>query len=110
MGGKIVIAAYRAKPGNLQALLDIIKLKRRFMLAAGYYTSREPIMMNSSADNNLIIEVFEWAGMKAIEEAHANPEVHKIWDKMYEICEEVGSTLRSFPEAGVTFPLFEPQN
>ena len=110
MGGKIVIAAYRARSGQRQSLLDIIKLKRKFMLSAGYYTAREHIIMKSSKDGDLIMEVLEWTSQNAIDEAHANPEVLKIWNKMDEICTEVGSTLDSFPEASSPFPGFDPLN
>ena len=108
MSGKIVIAAYRAKPENKKQLVEIIKTKREFMLKEGYYSHRTPISMTSLVDPDLVIEVFEWTSSDAISKAHSDSRVLEIWKKMDEICYEIGSRPDSFLEANQSFPNFEP--
>ncbi|MBK6504587.1 MAG: hypothetical protein IPG02_02710 [Ignavibacteria bacterium] len=108
MSGRIVIAAYRAKPEKINDLLQILRAKRKFMLEAGYYSPRAPITMSSMKDPELVIEVFEWTSLEAISIAHEDSKVLEIWSKMDEICYEIGSRLNSFPEAMQSFPNFEP--
>lgn len=110
MSGKIVIAAYRAKPERKEELLEIMKKKRAFMLKEGYYSTRAPIVMASSIDPDLVIEVIEWTSEDAISKAHSDSRVMEIWKEMDEICYEIGSKPESFPEAGHSFPNFEPLN
>ncbi len=108
MNGKIVIAAYRAKPERKEELIEIMRTKREFMLNEGFYSPRDPIAMTSSIDPDLVIEVFEWTNNEAISKAHSDSRVLEIWKKMDEICYEIGSRPDSFPEAGNSFPNFEP--
>lgn len=108
MSGRIVIAAYRAKPEKMNELLEVLKAKRKFMLEAGYYSPRAPITMASMKDPDLVIEVFEWTSLEAISSAHEDRRVLEIWGKMDEICYEIGSRLDTFPEAVQSFPNFKP--
>lgn len=108
MEHKIVIAAYRSKPGMESRLAGHIAEKRKFMTEAGYYTSRPAIVMRSEKDESLIIEIIEWESLEAIERAHKDDRVHSIWAGFDELCKEVGCRLDSFPEAGISFPHFAP--
>lgn len=108
MAGKVVFAAFRAQPGKMNELLEIISQKRTFMKGKGYYSNKHAFVLTAEKDPQLVIEVFEWAGLDEIDSAHNDPEVHEIWNRMYEICTEVGSKPCTFPGADESFPLFDP--
>ncbi|ELR71280.1 hypothetical protein C900_02895 [Fulvivirga imtechensis AK7] len=83
--GKIVVVAYRAKEGKEQALKEVIKDHIPVLAKEDLITDREPIVMQA-ADGS-VIEVFEWKSAEAIEQAHGNPAVQKLWERFYEVCE-----------------------
>lgn len=107
MSEKVVMAAYRARHGRFEELCSIVKEKRDFMVGAGYYTERAPYLLVSEEDPDLLIEIFEWKSLEAIDNAHKDPSVHEIWGRMDGICSEVGSRPETFPGASVSFPLYD---
>ena len=56
------------------------------------------------ARDGTIVEVFEWASREAIESAHSNPEVLKMWDEFFKICDFV--PIADVEEAGEMFSEF----
>jgi hypothetical protein len=57
------------------------------------------------AADGTVVEVFEWeAG--AMERAHSNAEVGKLWQRYAEVCEYV--PLNTLPEAAQLFADFAP--
>ncbi len=102
--GRIVIAAYKPKPGKAEALKQLAKTHLPRLRKEGLVTDREVIMMENP--DGTIVEVFEWLSEAAIELAHSNPEVLKMWAEYAEVCDYV--PLNTLPEAENMFALFAP--
>lgn len=102
--GRIVIASYRPKPGRDSDLLALVKEHLPALRGEGLATDRAPIV--GRAADGTVVEVFEWASQEAIDRAHTNPAVLKMWDRNGEVCDYV--KLGDLKEAGELFPGFEP--
>jgi quinol monooxygenase YgiN len=102
--GKLVIVAYRPRPGKEARLLELTKEHYPILLQQGLVTDRRPYAMR--ADDGTIIEVFEWKSQAAIDAAHTNPEVLKMWERYSEACEYV--PLVTVKECSDMFAGFEP--
>jgi hypothetical protein len=104
--GRIVIVCYKPKSGKEKELeglskTDIDRLKKENLV-----TNRQPIIMKSQ--DGCIIEVFEWKSKEAIEQAHSNTEVQKMWGEYAEVCDyEKPINIEEF---GHLFSEFEPLN
>jgi hypothetical protein len=83
----IVIVAYRPRPGKEALLLELTKVHVPILRGQGLATDR-PVQAMRAADGT-IIEVFEWKSPAAIDAAHTNPEVLKLWARYAEACEYV---------------------
>ena len=78
--GKVVIAIYRPKEGKEKELLELVTEEHMQVLRSqDLVTGRKPVVMRAS--DGAIIEIFEWESAEAIEQAHTNPEVAKLWEK-----------------------------
>jgi len=101
--GDMVIAAYRPKPGQAEALLaltrDHVPRLRRLGLA-----SERPCLAMKAKDGT-IVEVFEWND-GAIAKAHEHPDVLAMWDDYAKVCDYV--RLVDLAEAAEMFAGFEP--
>lgn len=102
--GRIVIVAYRPRDGMQEELLDAIRDHLPILRSEGLATDREPTVVR--ADDGTYLEIFEWASADAIEAAHSNPVVQKLWARFGEACEY--RTLASLSEAQDMFAEFEP--
>jgi quinol monooxygenase YgiN len=102
--GIMVIAAYRPRPGKEARLLELTKEHYPILRQQGLVTDRRPYAMR--ADDATIIEVFEWSSQAAIDAAHTNPEVLKMWERYAEACEYV--PLATIKECSDMFAMFEP--
>jgi len=102
--GHFVIARYKPFPGQEAALLSLVREHIPILKKEALVTNRIPYVMRAS--DGSLIEVFEWKSEKAIEQAHSNPRVLKMWEDFGAVCEfKPFSTL---PEAKEMFPGFEP--
>jgi hypothetical protein len=101
---RIVIACYRPKPGKKEALDRLILDHVATLRAEGLVTERTPITM--SAQDGTVVEVFEWASSEAIEKAHVNPAVLRMWEQYAEVCDYI--PVGQVPEAGQMFSEFAP--
>lgn len=101
---RIVIAAYRPKPGKEEILFAEVRDHHHLLRSEGLATDRHPIVMR--AKDGTILEVFEWASPAAIEEAHSNPRVQAMWGRFAKVCDYV--PLNSLAEAADMFAEFEP--
>lgn len=81
--GRIVIVAYKPKDNKDEALKLFLKNHVPILRKENLVTDRAPIIMKSS--NGTYIEVFEWKSAEAIEEAHTNAAVLKMWNE-FEAC------------------------
>ena len=58
------------------------------------------------ARDGTIIEVSEWKSREAIDAAHRNPNVLKMWEKFFAICDCI--PLKNLAETEEMFAGFEP--
>ena len=101
--GHVSIVCYRPKPGKEAQLLELTRQHIPILRAQGLVTDREPYLMRA-ADGTLV-EVFEWKSADAIEAAHANPEVGKLWQRYADLCDYV--KLGDLAETRELFANFE---
>ena len=85
--GVVVIVAYRPKPGKETLLLELTKQHVPILRGQELATDR-PVQAMRAADGT-IIEVFEWQSQAAIDAAHTNPVVLKMWERYAEACEYI---------------------
>ncbi|MEO8446535.1 MAG: hypothetical protein ABI528_03525 [bacterium] len=104
--GIFVITCFKPKPGKDALLLEAVTEHMPVLRKAGLVTERECYAMKGK--DGSIIEVFEWKSQEAINEAHKNESVLKLWKKFEESSDYVpyGTT----EEAKQVFPGFEPIN
>ena len=101
---RIVIACYRPKSGQQEALRALIRDHVSTLHALGLVTDRAPVTMEAA--DGTIVEVFEWASADAIEAAHNHPTVLKMWEAYGAVCDYV--PVAQVPEASEMFPNFTP--
>ena len=101
--GRMVIVAYRAKPGCRDRLLGLLEDHVPFLRRHGLATEREPLLMEARRD--VFVEVFEWRD-GGIERAHEDPDVQRLWDRYAQVCDYV--PLKELPEAAEMFAEFNP--
>ena len=101
---RIVMVGYKPLPGKESALKELMKTHVARLRKEGLVSDREPILMVSASGT--FIEVFGWKSKAAIESAHQNPEVQKMWSEYAEVCEYV--PVGSVDEAGNLFSEFTP--
>ena len=104
---EIVFALYLPKPGRADDLLAIVKEHVPALRKLGLVTGRVPIVARSRKDGT-IIEAFEWASAEAIERAHRDPVVQKLWARFAECADY--PAFGQLAEAGEVFAGFEPVN
>jgi mevalonate pyrophosphate decarboxylase len=104
--GLITIACYRPKPGKAEGLKELMKTHLLRLRAEGLVTGRESIIMEAA--DGTIVEVFEWLSHQAIQNAHTNPAVLKMWGEYGEVCDYVN--LNSIAESADMFAGFKPVN
>jgi quinol monooxygenase YgiN len=102
VSGVCVIVAYRPKPGQENALLELVRNRVPTLRKEGLVTDRVPIIMR--ARNGTIIEVSEWKSREAIDAAHKNPNVLAVWEKFFAVCDCV--PLNTLAEADEMFAGF----
>jgi hypothetical protein len=103
LGETLVIVAYKPKPGKEADLLQLTREHVPLLRAEGLATDH-PVTACQARDGT-IVEVFEWAE-GAIERAHTNPAVMKLWERYAAACDIV--PLSSLPEASNMFASFTP--
>jgi hypothetical protein len=104
--GKAVIVCYKPRPGKEAALKELMKTHLPRLKEQGLVRYKESYIMEAA--DGTIIEVFEWLSDDAIQKAHINPEVQKMWSEYAEVCDYV--PIGSLSEAGHLFSGFTPLN
>ena len=100
---RIVVVAYRPKPGKSQAL-DVVVAKHLRVLAAEQLVTDRPAWVMRAKDGT-VVEVFEWRSAEAIEQAHTNAAVAALWAEFAAVCDYV--PLAGLAEAQQMFAEFE---
>lgn len=98
-----VIACFKPKPGKEALLMEAVEEHLPVLRKENLVTGKENYVMK--AKDGSIIEVFEWKSAKAIEDAHNNEQVLKLWKKFEESCEYIPYGI--IPESQQMFPEFE---
>lgn len=105
-GPIISIACFRPRPRKAKELLKVVKDHLPVLRKQKLVTARKAIQ--ARAKDGSIIEIFEWKSQKAIDDAHRDPEVLKLWAR-YAACSE-WIKIGDIAEADRMFPGFEPVN
>jgi len=102
--GRIVIVGYKPKPGQQEALRELAREHVAILRSQELVTDRDSITMEAA--DGTIIEVFEWKSKEAIEAAHTNPVVLKMWERYALACDYI--PVAQVPEAAQMFSEFTP--
>jgi hypothetical protein len=84
---QITLVCYRPKDGKTEVLLELVKEHVPILLTENLVTGRKPIIMQ--AKDGTVLEVFEWISEEAINKAHSNPVVLKMWERFNAACDYV---------------------
>jgi len=106
--GYIVLAPYRVKKENQTVFFEVVKEKRKYFTEKGFMTKREPILLQSRKDAEILIDIFEWTSEEHIDKAHEDEGVRKLWGKMAELWVNGGFKLNELKESEMSFPNFMP--
>ena len=98
------MVAYRPKAGKEQELKNLLQSHVAILNGENLVTKRKPIIMEAS--NGTMIEIFEWKSKEAIDLAHTNPRVQKMWGEFASVCEYV--PVGEVEEAKGLFSEFTP--
>jgi len=101
--GVMVMALFRPKQGKDAELMACMQDHLPVLRGQGLATERPSVILRA-ADGTLV-EIFEWTSHAAIEAAHSNPVVGKLWQRYSACCDYV--TLGDLAEARAMFPEFE---
>lgn len=98
-----VIAVYRPHEGKDQELVELLETHLPTLRAEGLATERESVVLR--AGDGTLLEIFDWVSGEAVEAAHTNEAVQKMWEAFAAVCDF--ATLDSLAEAEKVFPHFE---
>ena len=104
--GRTVIVGYKPKPGKEAALKELMKTYLPVLAKEGLVRDKESYIME--AVDGTIVEVFEWLSEEAIEKAHTNPAVLKMWGQYAEVCDYI--PVGNLAEIANLFSGFKPLN
>lgn len=99
---RIVIVGYKPLPGKEEALKELMKTHWEKLRKENLVSDRKPVLMEAA--DGTIVEVFGWKSQEAIESAHSNAEVQKLWQEYAEVCEYV--PVADIPESRNLFSEF----
>ena len=102
--GSMVVACYKPRPGQEEALVALVRGHLPPLREAGLVTDRAPIVMRTA--EGVIVEVFEWISQEEIAAAHQHPAVLDLWKKAEAVCWY--ETPANLPEFKNMFSHFEP--
>jgi hypothetical protein len=103
--GRLVLVVYKPRAGKEEALVTLVKAHHAELFAEKLVTERPPVIMKNK--NNKIIEIFEWRSKEAIEQAHHNATVQRLWKSFSEVC-EYEKAAAGVEEFNDLFAEFEP--
>ena len=102
--GRIVISCYRPKRGQQDVLHALMRTHVKTLRSLRLVTDRAPITMQ--AKDGTFVEVFEWSSSEAIQAAHTNPVVLRMWEEYGKACDYI--PVSQVPEAVQMFSEFTP--
>jgi len=102
--GRMVIVAYKPKSGQQEALRRLVREHVATLRSERLVSDRVPITME--AQDGTVVEVFEWESPAAIQSAHTNPVVLRMWGQFAEVCDFI--PIGQVAEAANLFSEFAP--
>ncbi len=102
--GRIVVVAYKPKPGRSADLQALCKEHVPLLRREGLATSRAPVLAVAADDT--VVEIFEWVSAEAIERAHENVRVQEMWARFGSVCDYI--PIGTVAEAASLFSEFTP--
>ena len=103
---RIVIVGYKPLRGKQAELKELMKTHWQILDRENLVSKRVPIIMQSV--NGTIIEIFGWKSQEAMELAHSNPVVQKMWNEYSKVCQYV--PIGDLDESTNLFSEFAPIN
>ena len=82
---RISLAAYRPRPGMEQELLEMFRAEFASLRASGHVTDR-PVPI-CRTDRGEYLAILEWSTDHAVDDAHRDEAVLRIWARKAEIAE-----------------------
>ena len=98
-----VMALFRPKPGREADLMACMRDHLPVLRARGLATDAPSTILR--AGDGTLVEIFEWRSADAIDAAHTDPAVGKLWARYAACCDYV--TLGDLAESRTMFPSFE---
>lgn len=98
-----VIAVYRPHEGKADELLALVKTHLPTLRQEGLATETPSVVLRAS--DGSLLEIFDWVSGEAVEAAHTNEAVQKMWEEFAAVCDF--ATLDSVGEAEKVFAHFE---
>ncbi|MDB5231346.1 MAG: hypothetical protein JWN76_2151 [Chitinophagaceae bacterium] len=102
-GTILAFASYKPKPGQEEALMELVNKHLPALRELGLATGRDNYIAKSN--DGRIIEVFEWVSGNAVNAAHQHPAICDIWEKMTLIADFL--PMNTLPEGNRPFVDFE---
>ena len=99
---RLVIAAYRPKPGKEEELMALALEHTPYLRSIGLASDRPHVV--SKTEDGTIVEVFEWLP-GGVEKAHVHEGVLAMWERYSHVCDYV--PLNTVAESGHLFAMFE---
>jgi len=99
---RIVIAAFRPKPGQELQLLGVVEKHWRLLHERNLVTERPRIAMRAA--DGTVVEIFEWRSSEAVVQAHHDPVVQALWAEFEAACDYV--PIAAVPESQRLFSEF----
>lgn len=84
MNSKIVLLVYRPLQGKEKDPETIVSKHLHVLRSQDLITDRDAVVMRAA--NGCCIEEFEWKSQEAIDAAHHNQEILKLWDEFSKVC------------------------
>ena len=97
-----VIAAYRPKPGQDDALLALVREHLPILRRNGLATETAAVVLRAS--DGTLLEIFDWVSEQAVARAHEISEVLALWERFGTLCDYV--KLAELPESTKLFAEF----
>ncbi|MCG8464181.1 MAG: hypothetical protein MI750_04935 [Xanthomonadales bacterium] len=98
-----VIACYSPKPGREYDLINLVRNHVPRLQELEMATPRPPVVLRNR--DGVIVELFEWTSVAALEDAQRSDEIQDMWKKFNEVSDY--KSLDRLPESRELFAEFE---
>lgn len=103
---QLAIAVYHAMEEKEEEFFSLIRAHWPVLYRRGLVTPMRPKVSQSSTTPGVFIETFEWKSPAAVDRAHRDPEVQRIWNAMAAIWQKPSATLARLAECQSQFAHF----